>query len=97
MTNLVSDGLSLAQATGQRVRDGVGAVATGIREEAGAVAHGIGDVIDAAAQHGEPAAHKREPSAWRMRSVELAASAAGALAAFFVSRLVRARLHHHGK
>ena len=96
MTNVVNEGLGRVQATGQKVREGVGAVATGIRQEMGAVAHGIGDVIDAAGQHAEPA-HKKERSAWMARGVELVASAAGALAAFVVSRLVRSRLSRNGK
>ncbi|NUP48403.1 MAG: hypothetical protein HOW97_14010 [Catenulispora sp.] len=89
MTHMVSDGITLAQATGQRVRDGVGAVASGIREEVGAVRQ--------LADHGEHGRHSKARSLWRTRLVEVTASVAGALAAFVVSRLVRAWLHEAGK
>jgi hypothetical protein len=99
MAHSVSDGIALAQTTGQKVRDGVGAAATGIRGEMEHVAHGIREEIDGLRHH-ESAAHKREQhahrerSGWPARMVKLAASAAGAMAAFFVSRLVRSR---HGR
>jgi hypothetical protein len=86
MAQLVGDGLTMAQATGQRVRDGVGAVASGIREE-----------VDAVRRHGEHAAHARPHSVWRARLIEVAAAVAGSLAAFVVSRLVRARLRGSGR
>lgn len=86
MPHVVSDGLTLVQSTGARVRDGVGTVASGLRDE-----------LDAVRQHGEKtAAHARRNPVWRARMVELAASAAGAAAAFLVSRLVRALLHGQG-
>lgn len=85
MTHVVNDGLSLAQATGRKLRDGVGAVAMGVRDQVGAAAHL------------EPAAHKPERPASLTRLAGLVASAAGALTAFFVSRLVRSRLNRHGK
>lgn len=107
MTQIHNDGRNLAQTTGQRVRDGVGAVASGIRNEAGAVASGIRNEAGAVAsgirdeigglRHSEPAAHKRPRSVMRTRLEELVASLAGALAAFLVSRLVRARFRAHGK
>lgn len=97
MAHSVSDGIALAQTAGQKVRDGVGAAATGIRGEMEHVAHGIREEIDGVRHH-ESAAHKqharRERSGWPSRTVKVAASAAGAVAAFFVSRLVRSR---HGR
>lgn len=96
MTHNVSDGIALAQTTGQKVRDGVGTVATGIRDEMGHVAHGLREEIDGI-RHQEPAAHKKDQHAHRERSgrpaqmVKVAAPAAGAVAAFLVSRLVRSR------
>jgi hypothetical protein len=86
MTDVVDGGLSLVHATGQRVRDAVDAMAPGARGEA-----------DADPRDGEPRAQQREKSAFQTRMVELAASAVGALAAFFVSRLVRVRVGRRGK
>lgn len=49
-------------------------------------------------QDGVSAVQKREKSSGRPGPVvEVLASAAGALAAFFVSRLVRSRFGRHGK
>lgn len=105
MTHSVNDGLALVQATGQKVRDGVGAAATGIRDEMGVVAHGIREEIDEVRRH-EPAAHKRklrkqrgqrEQSTWLSRVVKLTASITTAAAAFFVSRLVRSRNGRQGR
>lgn len=89
MTHMVSDGITLVQATGQRVRDGVGAVAGGIRQEVEAVRQH--------ADHGEHGRHSKARPIWRAPLVEVTASVAGALAAFVVSRLVRAWLHEAGK
>jgi hypothetical protein len=98
MTNVVSDGLGRVQATGQKVREGVGTAVTGLRGEMGAVAHGVREEIDGIRQHAEhPTAHKRERSAWAGRLVGLAASAAGAAVAFVVSRLVAAALRRRGE
>ena len=89
MTHMVNDGLGVVQATGQKVAGGVSAVASGIRDGAGAVAHGIRDGIDRDSRHDKSG---------RLTGVaELTASIAGAVAAFFVSRLVRARLSRHGR
>jgi hypothetical protein len=48
-------------------------------------------------QQGVNAVHKRDKSSsgWPRPVVEVVASAAGALAAFFVSRLIRSRLGRH--
>jgi hypothetical protein len=98
LTNRVSDGLGKVQATGQKVRDGVGALATGVRDEAGTAAHGIQEGIGEIWHHREHSTtQKRKQSAWTTRAVQLAASAAGALAAFVVSRLVRGMLGRHGE
>jgi len=106
MAHVVSDGLTLVQATGQKVRDGVGTAATGIRSEIGAVANGIQheigwihDEIDHL-RHSVPAAHKQDQHKGPVPpalAAELLASVAGGLAAFFVSRLVRSRLDQHGR
>ena len=86
MANLVSDGFNAVQATGERVRDGVGAVATSLRDE-----------IDGLRHHGEHASRRPKRSAWRVRVIELVASIAGAVAAYVVSRLVRSRLRARGE
>jgi len=86
MTHSLSDGLTLAQTTGQKLRDGVGSMAHGIREEMDGIRH-----------HAESAAREQKQSAQRTRMIELAASVAGAVAAFVVSRLVSSRLTRHGR
>lgn len=91
MTHLVDDGIGLIHTAGQKVRDGVGAAATGVRD-------GINDIR----QHGEHLVehkrdHKREHSEWMAHTIETVAAAAGALAAFFVSRTVRTVLHRRSK
>lgn len=96
MTDVVNDGLGLVQATGRKVRDGAGAVATGVRREADAVAHGVRQEIGGVRRHGHPAHHRQQPG-WRARLIGLAASVAGAVVAFFVSRMVRAMLSREGK
>lgn len=97
MTHVVNDGLELVQATGRRMRDSAGAVATGVRREAGAVAHGVREEMDGIRQHGHPAAHHRQRPGWGARLIGLAASVAGAVAAFLVSRTVRAMFSRKGK
>lgn len=98
MTHVVSDGLKPVRAAGQKVREGAGAAATSVRGEAGAAVHGVHEGIDGLRQHAEhPAAHKPVQPAWKAGVVELAVSAAGALAAFFVRRLVRAMFRRHGE
>ena len=87
MTHVVSDGVSTMRAAGQKMRDG-----------AGAATHGVHEGINGIRQHGEhPVVQKRTQFARNSRKVELMGSAAGALAAFFVSRLVRAMLRRHGE
>jgi hypothetical protein len=86
MADIVSDGFNAVQATGQRVRDGVGAAATGIRGE-----------IDSLRHHAEHAPRRDKRSVWQLRLIELVASIAGAVAAFIVSRLVRGGLRARGE
>lgn len=93
MTHIVSDGLTLVQATGARVRDGIENAASGIRSEVGAVAGGLREEVETVRRRSEKsAARARMRSGWRARIVQLVASAAGAVAAWLVSRLVQTRL-----
>jgi hypothetical protein len=87
MTNVIDKGHGLVQAAGHEVRKGLSTVAPGNhRTETGANV-----------QHGKSAAHEAEKSAFETHLIELAASVVGTLAAFFASRLIRARLHRHGR
>ena len=68
---------------------------THIVDEGRDLLHAAGQKV----QDGVNAVQKREPSGSGLSShaVELVASVAGAVAAFFVSRLVRSQLGRHGK
>ena len=98
MTHVVSDGLSTVRSAGQKTRNSAGAAGAGVRNEVGAAVHGIHDGIDRIRQHSEhPAAHKQKRSARKARQADLMGTAAGALASFFVSKLVRTMIRRHGE
>jgi hypothetical protein len=85
MTHIVGDGLTKVQTAGQRVRNGAVAAASELRGEPTAARRRADSV-------GSP-----ESAALHSRLIELVSSLAGALAAFVVSRLVRARLRGQEK
>ena len=115
MTRIVSDGVHVVRATGQRVLDGVGAAAEEVRHEAhkarehlpgngksgklrtlsksakakSGKVRGIGESAKSKAKAKFGKQHK--PGKMRSRAAELAASTAGAIAAFVVTAFLRGR------
>ncbi|MFL6114376.1 MAG: hypothetical protein ACJ786_23900 [Catenulispora sp.] len=103
MTRIVSDGVHVVRATGQRVLDGVGAAAEEVRHEAhkarehlpgngksGKLGKLSRSAKSAKARIGKPGQQSRS-GMMRSRTAELVASTAGAIAAFVVTALVRGR------
>lgn len=108
MTRIVSDGVHVVRATGQRVLDGVGAAAEEVRHEAhkarehlpgNGKSGRLGKLGESAKSKvgrikpGKPGGSGRK----RSRAAELVASTAGAVAAFVVTALVRGRLRDRKK
>lgn len=78
MNQIVSDGIHVVRATGQKMRTGVEHAADGVKHEMHEVRERFGP-------------HK-QPSRWRRISghgLQLVASTVGAVAAFFISVLIR--------
>src|SRR3954453_22457135 len=118
MTRIVSDGVHVVRATGQRVLDGVGAAAEEVRHEAHKAREhlpgngksgrfgksgklsGLGK--SAKAKCGKPSKFGRfgksdKSGKMGSRAAELAASTAGAIAAFVVPAFVRGRRRGRNK
>ncbi|MBW8803851.1 MAG: hypothetical protein JF587_08310 [Catenulisporales bacterium] len=110
MTRIVSDGVHVVRATGQRVLDGVGAAAEEVRHEAHKAREHLpgngksgktgrlGKLSKSAkAKIGKPGKSSGKTSMMRSRTAELVASTAGAIAAFVVTALVRGRFRDRKK